>query len=271
MRQFRLIIIYPAMNASFMRRIIAVAEAASTSIEFAPDFATFKLKYPDTRNATIVLSRDQCTEDMEAFRKERNIRMIAWDDKHSHGKHSYNADVCECIGDPFSLNNYQAAINLFSYEPSEREWIKYYKWGSLVKTLKLDTKNGPNEFKAFTDLLKLTNHPNVKYWQTLINALIMSAAPHHAPLLYLNCDGNKLKMHLTVGAISKKLLWSKISSAKKLYDSMIRFDVSHSELSICCEMSLSVTGTQIPAAILIVKANDPHAEAVAPSSLEDAG
>lgn len=253
-----------------MRRIIAVAEAANTFIEFAPDFATFKLKYPDIKNATIVLSKEQCTDDLETFREQRNLRVIAWDEMHSSSDPKYSANTCQCIGDPFSLNNYQAAVNLISYAPSERQWIKQHKWGSLVQNLKLDMKNSQKEFKTFTDQLKLTNHPNMMQWQALMNTLIKAASPHHAPSLYMNCDGNKLKMHIVMGGIPSAVLWTKIASAKKLYDSMVRFDVAEGELTICSEISIGVSGRQIPAAILIVHASQQQPES-APSSLEDAG
>ena len=271
MRQFRLIIIYPPMNASFMRRIIAVAEAANTSIDFVPDFETLKRKFSDSTNTTIALCKDHFTDEVEAFRLERKVRVIAWNDKPSSEDPAYSPNISQCIGDPFSTNNYQAAVNLMSYVPSERQWIKQHKWGALVQTLKLDAKDANKDFKTFTDQLKLTNHPNIIHWRTLMSALIKSAGPHAAPSLHMSCDGNKLKMHVTLGAIPSKALWSKIATAKKLYDSMLRFDVSNQELMICCEINIGFVGTKIPAAILIVHSHDAHNDALAPSSLEDAG
>jgi hypothetical protein len=259
------------MNASFMRRIIAVAEAANTSIEFVPDFATLKQKFSNATNTTIALCKDHLTDEVETFRNEHNVNLIAWDDNSTQKTdQQYSSKISQCIGDPFSINNYQAAVNLMSYAPSERQWIKQHKWGSLIQTLKLDAKDSNREFKAFTDQLKLTNHPNIIHWRALMSTLIKSAGVHDAPSLHMSCDGNKLKMHITVGAISGQLLWSKLAAAKKLYDSMLRFDLSSKELMICCEVNLGFVGSKIPAVILIVHNQDPQ-DLTVPSSLEDAG
>lgn len=272
MRQFRLIIIYPQLNASFMRRVIAIAESSQTSIEFFPDFSGLQAKNPTLEHATIVLPKVYYAPEVKAYGIANEIRVVAWEPDITWDGQSDVQDVWHCSGDPFASTHFQTAVGLMTRESSHAQWIGQHKWGALTHKISLNSAGSHQEFKAILERLKLTNHPSIRLWDDISQRLLKVTGSYKSRAISLTCDGNKLKLHYTLGTIESDDLHSLVLAAKKLQDAIVRFEIVGQTLLICCEMNLGFSGPRMPAIILVGYSSETDTTAQKDQdSLEDAG
>lgn len=251
MRQVRLIIIYPQMNASFIRRVATIAESSNAVIEFFPDFNALKAKFTAVQNTTLLLSHESRSQEIRDFANQNRMRVVTWTDPAVAKLEHADEHQWHCIGDPFVSQNHHSAVSLITHQTHDGQWFNQCKWGSIRREFTLSKKNTLKDFKAFLHTLKLNNHPTVALWQKVISGIMDQSADTKTRTLQAICDGNKLKLHYTLGSINKDVLYAQLNAAKSMQDSIIRFECTEGQLIVCCEMQLGFAGQRTPAVIMV--------------------
>lgn len=265
MAQVRFIIIHPQTNASFVRRLVGIAETSNIIIELFTNFTALKNKHSTLDDESVIVTPQEFFHaELQSYCALYKTRVICWSESLETAPQIAQSTVWHCLGDPFRGMIFQtvAALMTSDKKQASKRWMVQGKWGSLNHRVTGTPQAVTEEFSSFIKKLKTSNHNNIRKWENLARDISKEKIDQNPSMMEMSCDGNQLKLHWEIGEVTPQALSSFVMQAKQLHNIIIRFEVANCTLVICCEIGLHGSASICPAVVIIGQSSSPQKDEI---------